>query len=76
MPRLSAVLFFSRSKAFLGSEQALAPVLEMDSFTEGDWDKLPKSKGTVESELNLASLMRDFCRNNILRYYQYTINNK
>ena len=29
----------------LGSEQALAPVRIPDTFAEGAWDKVPKTKG-------------------------------
>jgi len=32
----------------LGSEQALAPVRFTDTFAEGAWDKLPKTKGTFD----------------------------
>ena len=32
----------------LGSEQALAPVREPDTFSEGAWDKVPKTKGTFD----------------------------
>jgi hypothetical protein len=32
----------------LGSEQALAPVREPDTFAEGAWDKLPKTEGTFD----------------------------
>ena len=35
-------------QADIGSEQALAPVREPDTFTEGAWDKLTKTKGTFE----------------------------
>ena len=44
-----------RSK--LGLEQALAPVQFPDSFAEGAWDKLPKTKGTFDfpSQTTFAS---------------------
>jgi hypothetical protein len=32
----------------VGSEQALAPVREPDTFAEGAWDKVPKTKGTFD----------------------------
>ena len=32
----------------LGSEQALAPVRLPDTFAEGAWDKVPKTKGTFD----------------------------
>ena len=32
---------------YLGSEQALAPVRIPDTFAEGAWDKVPKTKGTL-----------------------------
>jgi hypothetical protein len=35
----------------LGSEQALAPVREPDTFAEGAWDKVPKTKGTFDPAL-------------------------
>ena len=33
----------------VGSEQALAPVREPDTFAEGAWDKLTKTEGTFET---------------------------
>ena len=33
----------------VGSEQALAPVQEPDTFAEGAWDKLMKTEGTFET---------------------------
>jgi hypothetical protein len=39
------------SKTALGSEQALAPVREPDTFAEGAWDKVPKTKGTFDPVL-------------------------
>ena len=35
----------------LGSEQALAPVREPDTFAEGAWDKVPKTEGTFDRVL-------------------------
>ena len=35
----------------LGSEQALAPVREPDTFAEGAWDKVPKTKGMFDHVL-------------------------
>jgi hypothetical protein len=32
----------------VGSEQALAPVRLPDTFAEGAWDKVPKTKGTFD----------------------------
>ena len=34
--------------AFIGSEQALAPVRLPDTFAEGAWDKVPKTEGTFD----------------------------
>ena len=33
----------------LGSEQALAPVRLADTFAEGAWDKITKTKGTFKT---------------------------
>ena len=38
---------------FLGSEQALAPVREPDTFAEGAWDKLTKTDRTFDFKLSL-----------------------
>ena len=35
----------------IGSEQALAPVREPDTFAEGAWDKVPKTEGTFDRVL-------------------------
>ena len=39
------------STVLLGSEQALAPVQESDTFAEGAWDKVPKTEGTFDHVL-------------------------
>jgi hypothetical protein len=38
----------------VGSEQALAPVREPDTFAEGAWDKLTKTKGTFQLQIVIA----------------------
>ena len=41
-------IFDSFAGRVVGSEQALAPVRFPDSFAEGAWDKLPKTKGMFD----------------------------
>ena len=42
----------------LGSEQALAPVREPDTFAEGAWDKLTKTEGTFETRISRDSSLK------------------
>ena len=47
----------------IGSEQALAPVRYPDTFAEGAWDKLPKTKGTfdfVPQVITFATLYKNY----------------
>jgi hypothetical protein len=50
-------------KVALGSEQALAPVRSPDTFAEGAWDKVPKTKGTfdfVPQVITVASFHKNY----------------
>ena len=47
----------------VGSEQALALVRYPDTFAEGAWDKLPKTKGTfdfVPQVITFATLYKNY----------------
>ena len=46
------IMFLPERVGFvIGSEQALAPVREPDTFAEGAWDKVPKTEGTFDRVL-------------------------
>ena len=51
IPAYCAIRFFRKGSYILGSEQALAPVREPDTFAEGAWDKVPKTEGTFDRVL-------------------------
>jgi hypothetical protein len=45
-------------------KQALAPVQLPDTFADGAWDKVPKTKGTFDF-VSQTTIISSFCKNYI-----------